>query len=47
MAIDIERKNRLLKVCYVPASSTTFLAFFFDVAINSTNEAYEAGGMCC
>ncbi len=27
-AIDIERKNRLLKVCYVPAISTTFLAFF-------------------
>ena len=26
--IDIKRKNRLLKVCYVPATSTTFLAFF-------------------
>jgi hypothetical protein len=25
---DIERKNGLLKVCYVPATSTTFLAFF-------------------
>jgi hypothetical protein len=25
---DIERKNRLLKVCHVPATSTTFLAFF-------------------
>jgi hypothetical protein len=26
--IDIKRKNRLLKVCYVPATSATFLAFF-------------------
>jgi hypothetical protein len=26
--IDIERKNRLLKVCYVPTTSATFLAFF-------------------
>jgi hypothetical protein len=26
--IDTERKNRLLKVCYVPATSATFLAFF-------------------
>jgi hypothetical protein len=26
--IDIERKNRLLKVCYVPAASASFLAFF-------------------
>ncbi len=26
--IDIERKNRLLKVCYVPATSAAFLAFF-------------------
>jgi hypothetical protein len=25
--IDIKRKNRLLKVCYVPTTSTTFLAF--------------------
>ncbi len=47
-AIDIERKNRLLKVCYVPATSTTFLAFFsffLAVAINSTNEANKADGM--
>jgi len=47
-AIDIERKNRLLKVCYVPANSTTFLAsfsFFLAVAINSTNEANKADGM--
>jgi hypothetical protein len=47
--IDIEIKNRLLKVCYVPTTSTTFLAlfsFFLAVAINSTNEANKAGGMC-
>jgi hypothetical protein len=25
--IDIKRKNRLLKVCYVPTTSATFLAF--------------------
>jgi hypothetical protein len=42
---DIKRKNRLLKVCYVPATSTTYLAFFIAVAINSTNEANKAGGM--
>ncbi len=34
----MERKNRLLKVCYVPATSAT-LSFFLAVAINSTNEA--------
>jgi hypothetical protein len=48
--IDIKRKNRLLKVCYVPTTSTTFLAFFsffLAVAINSTNEANKAGGMRC
>jgi hypothetical protein len=28
-AIDTERKYRLLKVCYMPATSTAFLAFFF------------------
>jgi hypothetical protein len=44
--IDIERKNRLFKVCYVPATSATFLApfsFFLAVAINSTNEPKKAG----
>ncbi len=45
--IDIERKNRLLKVCYVLATSATFLAFFLAMAINSTNEANNAGGTCC
>ncbi len=29
ISIDIERKYRLLKVCYVPATSSAFLAFFF------------------
>ncbi len=50
LTIDIERNNRLLKVCYVPATSTTFLAFFLSflaVAINSTNEANKAGGTRC
>jgi hypothetical protein len=45
--LDIERKNRLLKVCYVPATSAAFLAFFsffLAVVINSTNEANKAGG---
>jgi len=40
--IDFERRNRLLKVCYVPATSATFLAFFIAVAINSANEANKA-----
>jgi hypothetical protein len=47
-SIDIKRKNRLLKVCYVPATSTTFLAFFsffLAVAITSTDEANKAGRM--
>jgi hypothetical protein len=44
--IDIKRKDRLLKVCYVPATSTTFLAFFLffllwpsTVLINQTRQA--------
>ncbi len=47
--IDIERKNRLLKVSYVPATSATFLAifsFFLAVATNGTNEGNKAGGTC-
>jgi hypothetical protein len=44
--IDIERKNRLIKVCYVPATSATFLAFFLAVAINNSNETCKAGGTC-
>ncbi len=39
---DIERNYRLFKVCYVPATSTTFLAFF-PVATNITNETNKAG----
>ena len=34
------------KVRYVPATNTTFLLIFLAVAINSTNEANKAGGMC-
>ncbi len=40
--IDIERcKNRLLKFCYVPATSAahnTLLFYFFAAAVYSTNE---------
>ncbi len=43
--IDIESKYRLLKVCYVPATSTTFLAFF-AAATNSTNEINKGGSTC-
>ncbi len=44
--IDIEsHKNRLLKVCYVPATSTHLLRllfiYFFAAATNSTNEAKQ------
>ncbi len=48
-SIDIERKNGLLKVCYVPASSATFLAFspFFlmwplTVLIKQTRQTVRA-----
>ncbi len=45
--IDIERrKNRLLKFCYVPATSAAhsrLFFFFFAVAVYSTNEANKAG----
>ncbi len=49
--IDIESQNRLLKVCYVPATSTSLprqllLILFFAAAINSTNEGNKAGGKC-
>jgi hypothetical protein len=43
--IDIERKYILLKVCYVPTTSATFLAFF-AAANNSTNETNKAGSTC-
>ncbi len=41
--------NRLLKACYVHATSAVSIAFFssfFAAAINSTNEANKAAGMC-
>ncbi len=45
-SIDIESlQNRLLKVCYVPATSASLNRLLFAVAINSTNEANKAGGM--
>jgi hypothetical protein len=46
--IDIKRKYRLLKVCNVPTTSATFLAFFllfFAAATNSTNETNKIGSM--
>ncbi len=43
--IDIKRKYKLLNVCYVHTSSTTFF-LCFDVATNSTNETNKAVGMC-
>ncbi len=39
-------QNRLLKVCYMPATSASLSGFFFAEAINSTNEANKAGGTC-
>jgi hypothetical protein len=42
--------NRLLKVCYVPATSAVLIAFFssfFAVAINSNDEANKAAGTGC
>ncbi len=41
-------KNRMLKVCYVPATSARLprLFPFFYVAVNSTKEANKAGRMC-
>ncbi len=43
--MDIERKYRLLKVCYVPTTSVTF-QLIFAAATNSTNETNQAGGTC-
>ncbi len=50
--IDIESlQNRLLNVCYVPATSAGLprvsFSFFVPAAINSTNEANKAGGTRC
>jgi hypothetical protein len=43
LSIDIEDKNRLLKVCYVPATSASHPRLLFDAAINSTYETNKAG----
>ncbi len=45
--IDIKSpQNRLLKVCYVPATTTSLnWLLFFTAAVNSTNEANKAGSM--
>ncbi len=50
-SIDIKiNKNRLLKVCYVPATNSTsfkaFFSFFHTAAIYSTNGTNKAGGIC-
>ncbi len=42
------RQNRLLKVCYMPATSARLprlLLIFFAATTNSTYEANKAGGM--
>jgi hypothetical protein len=44
-----QKKCRVLKVCYVPATSAACLAsffFFFATATNSTNGTIKAGGTC-
>jgi hypothetical protein len=47
-SIDIKSlQNRLLKVCYVPATGAGLPRFlFFAAAINNINEANKAGGTC-
>jgi hypothetical protein len=46
----LNKKNRLLKVCYVPitsaASSKAFFFFHNAAAIYRTNEENKAGGTC-
>jgi len=46
LTIDINSlQNRLLKVCYVPATCAVLpRLLFFAAAINSTYEANKAGG---
>jgi hypothetical protein len=44
--IDIEsHQNRLLKVCYVPASGASLNRLLFAASFNSTDEAKKAGSM--
>ncbi len=44
-------QNRLLKVCYVPATSASLprllFILFFCCGIDSTNEANKSGSTCC
>ncbi len=49
-SIDMKSlENRLLKVCYVPATSAGLnrLLYFFAAEINNTNEVNKASGTCC
>jgi hypothetical protein len=46
IALISKDKNRLLKVCYVPATSASLPRLLFYAAINSTNETNKAGSMC-
>jgi hypothetical protein len=46
ITIDIKSlQNRLLKVCYVPVTSTSLSKLFLASAFNSTNEANKADSM--
>ncbi len=44
--IDIERESRLLKVCYVPATSAASSKGIFAPATNRNNHTCKAGGTC-
>ena len=44
VALISKDKNRLLKVCYVPATSAGHPRLLFYAAINSTNETNKPGG---
>ncbi len=46
LPIDIERKSRLLKFCYVPATSIASSKGLFAAATFSTNKTNKAGGTC-
>jgi hypothetical protein len=40
------KKSRLLKFCYVPASSDASSKVTFAAAINSANQTSKEGGIC-
>ncbi len=40
------RKNRFIKFCYLPATSTASSKGIFVAATNSANETNKAGGTC-